>query len=309
MSEQNQPLVSIALATYNGEKYLAQLLDSLFAQTYPNIEVIAVDDISEDNTVLVLKQYAQRHSNMKVHVNEANLGYVKNFQKVIGLCSGVYIAPCDQDDYWMPDKIKRKAEEIGDYPMIYCDSLIADENLQPTGKKISDAVVCRTYINCLNYAVVANVYGHASMFKRCVYESASDFPIYITHDWWLAFNSTLQGGIKFLPEALILYRQHPHNLFGVIGGKGKAQNKQKKSKDQADQRGRINIFYEKCPDIFIKEKKVLYSLKRSYSSFSLSNNFLRMFTFFANYKTLLAVRKRNEFRKFLFCFKMFAKLK
>lgn len=310
MNQDNRsPLVSIALATYNGEKYLPQLLDSLFSQTYPDIEIIAVDDISSDNTAAILQQYAAQHVNMKVYVNEVNLGYVKNFEKVISLCSGDYISPCDQDDCWLPEKVKRKVEEIGDFPMIYCDSLIADENLKPTGRKISDAVACRTYTSCLNYAVVANVYGHASLFKKSVYTSAPNFPLYITHDWWLAFNASLYGGIKFLPEALILYRQHPHNLFGVIGSKGKAQNKQKKSKDQADQRGRINVFYEICPDALTKEKKVLYKLKKSYESFSLSNNFLRMFTFFSNYKTLLAVKKRNTVRKLLFCFKMFVKLK
>jgi glycosyltransferase involved in cell wall biosynthesis len=313
-------LVSIALATYNGEKYLPVLLDSLLAQTYPHLEIIAVDDRSTDCTVKILRQYSLLHPNMKVFVNESNLGFIKNFEKAISLCSGEYIAMCDQDDYWLPENIERKVEEIGEYPMVYCDSFIANENLEKTGKKISDALVCKTYTNCLNYAVFSNVYGHAWMFRRSLYMSAPIFPLCITHDWWLAYNGILQGGVKFLPEALALYRQHDKNQFGVLGGGGidkktkkqkKKNNKKKidKQKVVEDARERLQLFYDICPDDLQKEKRVLYDLKRSYSSFSLPNNFLRMITFFRNYKLLLAVRKRNTFRKYLFCLKMFVRMK
>ncbi len=305
----NGPLVSIALATYNGEKYLPQLLDSLRRQTYPNIEIVAVDDVSTDNTIGILKSFNCEPFRLTVYANDKNLGYVKNFEKVISLCNGDFIAPCDQDDYWLPDKIKRKVEEIGDYPMIYCDSFVTDENLALTGKRISDAVECNTFTSCLNYSVFANVYGHASMFRRSLFLSAPHFPLCITHDWWLAFNATLHGGVKFLPETLIKYRQHPKNLFGIIGNKRKKHNEQKRSKDQFDQRERIRVFYDKCPDHLAREKKVLYQLKKSYESFSVQNNFLRMITFFANYRSLMAVRKRNTLRKWLFCCKMFVQLK
>jgi glycosyltransferase involved in cell wall biosynthesis len=313
-------LVSIALTTYNGEKYLPVLLDSLLAQTYPHLEIIAVDDRSTDRTFEILQQYSLLHPHIKVYVNESNLGFIKNFEKAISLCNGEYIAMCDQDDYWLPENIERKVEEIGEYPMIYCDSFIANENLEKTGKKISDALVCKTYTNCLNYAVFSNVYGHAWMFRRSLYLSAPIFPLFITHDWWLAYNGILKGGVKFLPEALALYRQHDKNQFGVLGGGGidkktkrqkKKNNKKKINKQKVveDARERLNLFYDICPDDLQKEKKVLYNLKKSYSSFSLSNNFLRMITFFKNYKLLLAVRKRNAFRKYLFCLKMFVKLK
>lgn len=303
------PLVSIALATYNGQAYLPELLDSLFAQTYTNIEVIVVDDISRDDTLSILNMYSEQHANMKVYVNESNLGYVKNFEKAISLCAGDFIAPCDQDDKWLPDKLKRKVEKIGTFPMIYCDSLIADENMIPTGKKVSDAVVCRTYTSCLNYAVYANVYGHASLFTRALYQSASGFPVCIPHDWWLVFNATLQGGVVYLPEALIIYRQHPNNLFGIVGGKRKEHHRHDRERDIRNARSRIELFCNTCHPSFTKEKEVLQYLKKSYESFSLPHNLLRMFTFFANYKTLLAVKKRNTFRKLLFCCKMFVKLK
>jgi len=311
-------LVSIALTTYNGEKYLQVLLDSLLAQTYPHLEIIAVDDRSTDKTVDILQQYSFLHPHIKVHVNESNLGFIKNFEKAISLCSGEYIAMCDQDDYWLPENITRKVEGIGKYPMIYCDSFIAHENLQMTGKKISDILVCKTYTNCLNYTVFSNVYGHAWMFRRSLYLSAPIFPLCITHDWWLAYNGILKGGVRFLPEPLAIYRQHDNNQFGILGGiagkikkqKERQQDKDKQRKKEIeDARKRLEHFYNICPNSLETEKKVLYDLKKSYSSFSMSNNFLRMITFLRSYKLLLAVRKRNTFRKYLFCLKMFVKLK
>ena len=211
-------LVSIALATYNGEKYLQVLLDSLLAQTYPYLEIIAVDDGSTDKTVELLRQYSLLHPHIKAYVNESNLGFIKNFEKAVSLCNGEYIAMCDQDDYWLPENILRKVEEIGEYPAVYCDSFIAHENLEKTGKKVSDVFVCKTYTNCLNYTVFSNVYGHTWMFRRSLYLSAPIFPLYITHDWWLAYNGMLQGGVKFLPEPLALYRQHENNQFGILWG-------------------------------------------------------------------------------------------
>ena len=96
----NYPLISIAIATYNGEKYLEEQLDSIYAQTYKNIEVIVTDDCSSDKTVEILKKYYKSHG-LKYVINETNLGFVKNFEKAISLCRGDYIALSDQDDIWL----------------------------------------------------------------------------------------------------------------------------------------------------------------------------------------------------------------
>ena len=86
VKEQVSPLISIVLATYNGEVFLTQQLDSLFSQTYLNIEIIAIDDGSSDNTVKILREYAARHVNMKVFLNEKNLGLHKNFRQRLQPC-------------------------------------------------------------------------------------------------------------------------------------------------------------------------------------------------------------------------------
>lgn len=117
--------VNIILCTYNGEKYLRVLLDSLLAQTYRNIDVYIRDDGSKDSTPQILAEYENRNENgITVHVikdNLGNLGYVKNFLKTIRLSGDAeYYAFCDQDDYWMPDKIKNAVELLSTKPQNKC---------------------------------------------------------------------------------------------------------------------------------------------------------------------------------------------
>jgi len=129
--------VSIVICTYNGEAYLASQLDSIFQQTYPHIEIIAVDDCSTDNTINILNQYAQQYKHMKLIQNEQNLGYIKNFEKGMSLCQGSFIAPCDQDDVWVPTKISIMIENIGTYNLAYCNSELVDAHLNSLHRKMS----------------------------------------------------------------------------------------------------------------------------------------------------------------------------
>lgn len=108
----NRPLISIALATYNGEKYLEDQLNSIYTQTYKNIEVAVTDDCSTDKTVEILEQYSKSHG-LKYFVNTENLGFVKNFEKAISLCEGDFIALSDQDDVWEKDEIGILVNKIG----------------------------------------------------------------------------------------------------------------------------------------------------------------------------------------------------
>ena len=308
------PLVSIILATYNGENYLAAQLDSIFAQSYPNIEVIAVDDGSSDGTVDILRSYAGLHPGMmKVFVNDSNLGFIRNFDKGCSLCSGVLIALCDQDDYWYPEKIAAKVAAIGDHALIYCDSRLCDEHLQPLGRNISDLIPFQSFYDPLQLSVFCRMYGHAILFTRKLFVTAHPFFDVIPPDWWLPYLATYQGGVKYLPEILVDYRQHAANVSGVIGRKRSKKRRQSRrertSVEVAQARRRMERFYEVCPADRVREKKVLGALLQSYQSFSLLNDFRRIGIFFANYKVLLTVKKYSTFRKLLFCCKMFVKIK
>ncbi|MDB5246303.1 MAG: hypothetical protein JWQ40_697 [Segetibacter sp.] len=304
------PMVSIVLATYKGEAYLLQQLESLFNQSYSNIEIIAIDDASNDNTLTILQEHAARHRNMKVFVNEANLGFIKTFDKGCSLASGEFIAPCDQDDYWDPGKVEKSVMNIGNASMIYCDSFICDENLNKKDKKISDKVNCFNFISCLQLCVYCRIYGHATLFSKELYKKATPFILDIPHDWWLCYIATIMGEIKYLNEPLVYYRQHSSNAIGVVGEKRRKSHKLNKEKGRKQNiRNRVKAFYEICPAHLTKERTILYKLVRCYENFSLINNIKRGFLFFEYFKYFLAPKKKSLFMQYLFCFKMFVKIK
>jgi glycosyltransferase involved in cell wall biosynthesis len=309
----NYPLVSIVLATYNGEKFITQQMDSLLHQSYPNTEIIVVDDGSKDATINILRDYTAKHKNITIFKNEANLGFIKNFEKGCSLANGEYISLCDQDDYWLPDKIKNCFNAIGNSAMVYCNSMVCNEHLGPSGRKISDIVNCRPFNNCLEQAIFCRIYGHATLFKKELFIKARPFLDVIPHDWWLSYIATFNGGITYLDQVLVYYRQHSSNLFGAVGGKKRQHHKQdKKAKKlfEIDKiRKRINAFYAACPTELAEEKQVLKRIADSYESFSITNNIKRVGVFLKYRDKLLASKKHSAIHRFLFSLKMFAKIK
>src|SRR5262245_56995621 len=133
--------VSIALCTYNGAKYLPQLLDSLFAQSRLPDEVVACDDRSQDETVAILNDFAaQAPFSARVLANGQNIGSEKNYEKAILYCSGEIVFLADQDDVWAPNKIERVIsvfDEDYDVGMVFSDAEIVDDSLQPLGPNLS----------------------------------------------------------------------------------------------------------------------------------------------------------------------------
>jgi glycosyltransferase involved in cell wall biosynthesis len=306
------PLVSVVLCTYNGAAFLEGQLASLLNQTHRPIEIIAVDDGSSDATVTILQDAAARHPHMKVFVNETNLGFVKNFEKGCRLSTGAYIALCDQDDFWLPDKIEKMVRAIGDYPMIYCDSKLWYEDSRTMRKNLSDVVPYQTFHDPLQLCIFSRMYGNATLFSRSLFLAATPFLDEVPHDGWLAYHATFHGGVKYLPEALLLYRQHKENLFGVVGRKVK---KKKESRSAATRRGiaqariRMRAYYEACPESFARQKRTLLAIMESYRSFSLPNNIRRVAIFWANCRLLLTIKNYARWRKYVFCLKMFYKIK
>jgi len=305
------PLVSIILATYNGAQYLEQQLQSLVDQTYAPLEIVVVDDGSTDATWEVLQDWAARYPLFRLHRNTENLGYIRNFEKGCALARGAYLSLCDQDDAWHPQKTEKLVRAIGPHALVHCDSFLCDAALQPTGRRISDNAVLMPIHSPLQQAVFCRVYGHASLFTRTLFEASRPFLPIIPHDWWLCYGATFHGGIQYLPEPLVYYRQHASNLYGAVGTKRKKTRAEKEKQRARDRlqlveiRQRVAAFRVRCPDSLVHEKKVLAALSRSYESFSLPNNWRRMMLFFQYGHLFLAVKKRSPLRKWLFCLKMF----
>lgn len=212
-----QKLVSIALATYNGEKFLRNQLDSLLAQTYKNIEIIVCDDCSKDGTVKILEEYKTKHK-ITYYVNEKNLGYIKNFEKVIGLCSGEYIALSDQDDVWLDNKIELLVNNIGDCSLIFSDASLIDENGDIFEESFHDYqnIYMPENYDQYRFLLFRNfVTGCTSLFKKEILSKAIPFIDSIPHDWWIALNASMIGEIKKNQSPLVQYRQHSNNAIGA----------------------------------------------------------------------------------------------
>lgn len=205
------------MATYNGEKFLRKQLDSLFSQTYENIEVVVSDDCSTDETIAILNEYNDKFK-MSLYVNKVNLGFLKNFEKAVSLCKGDYIVLADQDDIWMPEKISILLDEIGDCSLIYSDALLINEhdNILP-GSLIKNSGVKPVTGKPFEYFVCNScITGCTSMFKKELVPVALPIPENeISHDWWFSVAASRQGGVKYLDRELIQYRQHASNAIGA----------------------------------------------------------------------------------------------
>lgn len=210
-------LVSIALCTFNGAKYLKEQLDSLLSQTYRNIEVIASDDASSDDTVAILNEYARRDPRVKVFAHPDNVGLTRNFQRALLLCNGPYIAPSDQDDVWAPEKISKLIAALGRRVLAYCDSEFVDEQGKPLGKRMSDMVWTITTDDPMPFAFANCVSGHAMLFRREVLQYGVPVPPHFFYDWWLATVAAALGGIVYHDEPLVRYRQHATNITDTLG--------------------------------------------------------------------------------------------
>jgi len=308
-SSDSTPLVSIVMATYNGERFLREQLDSLVSQTYPCVEIVIVDDASTDGTIAILEEYDLKHTNIRLFKSEMNHGYIKNFEKGILLCEGEYIALSDQDDIWLPEKISKLMSAREDYPLVYCNSELIDENGESLRIKLTDIKNLLDFWSPLNYAVGGTASGHAMLVKKGVIRESLPLPLIVTHDYWIGFVATFSGKLKFVDEVLVLYRQHGGNVVGVTAGAAKA-TKSRISKEELNEiaRKRIRTMYEKCPDHLADVKKVFHSLDKSYQNFSPRNNFTRMMLFFKHRKEITAYKKRTEWRRWVFCIKMFFKI-
>jgi glycosyltransferase involved in cell wall biosynthesis len=243
--------ISVALCTYNGEKYLAQQIDSILKQSIVPFEIVVVDDCSTDATIEILESYS-KSTNLRFFINDDRLGFVKNFEKAIGLCSGDYVLLSDQDDVWVDDKVECLVREIGDSALVYSNALLVTSDLKPINKYVIDhrKVFPVSGSNCLAFVFNNCASGNTMMFKSELVSIALPFPDNIPfHDVYLAFVASACGGIKYLDRDLVLYRQHNSSVTDRAGIKGKVRKNKLEAKILANKKRLIFLkafFGVKC---------------------------------------------------------------
>lgn len=212
-------MISIAMTTYNGEKYLHEQIDSILTQTITDFELVVCDDCSTDSTISILNEFANKDQRVKVVRNESNLGYVRNFEKAIKLCSGDYIALSDQDDIWLPTHLEvlYKVISEGNYTLVGANAeLVTSDNKDIGSKLINNGHLPQAQNDFNVMLLYKNVFqGAACIFKKDLIEKALPFPENMKyHDWWLALVASEMTGVSYVDVPILRYRQHGNNASG-----------------------------------------------------------------------------------------------
>ena len=295
------PLISVVMATYQGEKYLKIQIESLLAQDYPNLEFIWVDDASTDQSLSILKAYASQDARIHIIENFKNEGHNAAFEKGMKAANGELIALSDQDDYWIPTKLSALFNGIGDCSLIYSDSQLIDQVGRELPIKMSDLKRQIPYSSPLMYTFGAWAPGHTMLFKKEVLETALPLSNWVTHDYLLGFSATCHNGIAYIPISMVHYRQHESNAIGADLKKAK-----KLYQTRAERKlricERIKILAERC--CYQEEKQIFEQLYLDFLGNSLVNRMRRCKTVMKYREDMLAYKGKSSLGNFMYCFKL-----
>jgi len=213
--------ISVVMATYNGERYLKQQLQSILNQTLKPKEIVVCDDASIDGTVAILEEYKQR-GELTYTVNNHRLGLIDNFKKAVSLATeGNYVALCDQDDEWIAEKLEQSAsllEKIDDQKlpcMVYTDLMLVDENEKILNSSFRSELGQNKYQHNLETLLFGNfVNGCTMLMNPSLRKLFADTPnnVNLNHDGWMALAAFTFGKTASISTPLVRYRKHDNNL-------------------------------------------------------------------------------------------------
>jgi len=209
-----QPQVSVVMTTYNGERFLAQQIDSVLRQTFADFELIIADDGSTDATVALLKQYASKDRRIRLMLNTENMGIHRNLEQALRDTRGGFVAISDQDDIWSLGKLECLMEKIGGCSAAYSDSFLIDEAGASLGATLLQRIeVTRPAIGGQAVAILRRncVSGHTMLFRRDLLELALPFDDRLMFDQQLGFFAALDRGLEYVDQPQVWHRIHGMN--------------------------------------------------------------------------------------------------
>ncbi|MGL5052008.1 MAG: glycosyltransferase family 2 protein, partial [Cetobacterium sp.] len=235
--------ILILMATYNGERYLNEQLDSLFQQTNKDWDLIISDDNSTDKTLKIIQEYSEKYKNIKIINHIPKNGALGNFSNLIKLSKEMnynYIMFCDQDDVWKEDKIQKtlnfiKSKEQDKPTLVFTDKEYVDEKLNILGYNLGK-------YNKFDLEILLHqnvIYGCTMMLNnKLLMELLDKIPVeFLNHDHYVAIMGKILGNIYYLDYKSILYRQHGKNVSGNIN-----KTLVEKLKDREIYSKNINLF-------------------------------------------------------------------
>jgi glycosyltransferase involved in cell wall biosynthesis len=226
--------ISVAMCTYNGERFLPEQLASIANQTRLADELVVCDDRSSDRTMEIVRAFAAAVPfPVRIFENQRNLGFVANFERAIQLCQGDLIALSDQDDLWYPERLERSEEAFAAHPevgLIFSDADLIDDQNQLTGMRLWDyfGFVGELKQRLLggDYTVLVTkrfVTGATVVFRSRLRANCLPFGAGWLHDEWLAPCAASVADILPIDSALIRYRVHGSQQVGLSPQPGRRE--------------------------------------------------------------------------------------
>jgi glycosyltransferase involved in cell wall biosynthesis len=212
--------VSVCMATFNGEKFIKQQIDSILCQLNNDDELIISDDGSTDNTLNIISSYKDKRIKLLLHERNmklfnkplsAFLIVANNFENALKFVSGDYIFLSDQDDIWCCNKISTFLLSLDVYDLVICNYSIIDENNKIIKEKYLDEK--NISFSIIKNIIKNNYLGCCMAFRRYILKYILPFPKYLVgHDWWIGVLISYFGDCFFINTPLHLYRRHNLNV-------------------------------------------------------------------------------------------------
>lgn len=204
-------MISVCMATYNGEKFIKDQLDSVINQLDKSSEIIIVDDFSNDKTISIIESF--NDSRIILLKNEKNLGVVLSFEKALMYSKHEIVFLCDQDDIWHDNKVNMTLQYFQmdkEISLVYGNGALIDENGTSLGRNLFHSRVSGSFIRHL---IKPKFLGCSIAFKMSFKNKIFPFPHNIPmHDWWIGMNHIVHGKVYYYNEPLIQYRRHKNTV-------------------------------------------------------------------------------------------------
>jgi glycosyltransferase involved in cell wall biosynthesis len=196
---------SVVLATYEGERFINEQLDSIVAQLTRDDEIIVSDDASSDNTVSLVRR--RDDPRIRILANRRRVGYVRNFGRAIDHIRGEYVFFSDQDDVWLPGKVDSMRLALQKKPFVASDAVVVNEKLEQLYESFFEWRKADVF-SWQSIFLRPPIVGATMSCRKNYLQSLLPLPDYIPHDFWLTFNAAWDGALEIIPAPLILYRRH-----------------------------------------------------------------------------------------------------
>lgn len=251
-------MVEIVLASYNSERYIGEQIESILAQTAQGWHLTVQDDRSSDRTVEIVESYRVVYPDkIALRVNSRNLGGSKyNFYDLLLGADAEYVMTCDHDDVWLPNKVEQTLAVMRDLEgqygtecplLVHTDLKVADSGLNVTaGSMFFQQSLDSSRKALAELLVQNNITGCTMMVNRALLSMLSPEipPNLIMHDWWCGLIAAAFGGIGFVAEPTILYRQHGDNQVGAKNARSLGYNARRAAKFQDARRVLVETYLQ-----------------------------------------------------------------